>query len=73
MNPLGGFGRDISEIAALIIGVSVIGLLVTNSQGAGNVISAVSTGFGNVLRIATFQNAFGAPLANLGAGQNYSG
>jgi hypothetical protein len=66
MNPLGGFGRDISEIAALLIGVSVIGLLVTNSQGAGNVINAVSTGFGGVLRIATFQNNFGAPLASLG-------
>lgn len=52
---MGSIGRDILEIASLIIGLSLVGLLVTNSQGTATVVGAITNGFGSVLRVATFQ------------------
>lgn len=64
MNPLGGFGRDITEIASLFIGVAVIGLLLTNSGGFSKDVGAVSAGFSGILSTATFQrNNYSAPFA----------
>lgn len=56
MNPFTGLSRDLSEIAAAIIGLATIGLLVSNSKGTAQVASSVGNAFGSVLSIATFQN-----------------
>jgi hypothetical protein len=55
MNPFSGLTRDLTEIAAAIIGLATIGLLVSNASGTSNVVSAVSNGFSGVLATATFQ------------------
>lgn len=66
---MNGAVRDILEIASLIIGVSLVGLLVTNSSGTAKVIDALSGGFSSVLKTATFQGGFG----NLGSPNNFAG
>lgn len=57
-------GRDLTEIAALLIGVSVITLLVGNSKATVDIIQAGTSGFNGLLRTVTLQNGYGNPLAN---------
>lgn len=60
MTFLNGLGRDLTEIAGALIGVAIIGLLVTNASGTAKVVESVSSGFSGVLNTATFQgNKFG--------------
>lgn len=47
--------RDVFELASLIVGLSLVGLLITNSGGTSKVITAAASGFNAVLRTATFQ------------------
>ena len=56
-----GFGRDLTEIASLLIGVALVGLLVTNASGTSTVVTSVAKGFSDALATATFQNQFGNP------------
>ena len=58
-----GVGKDLVEIASLLIGVSLIGLLITNASGTATVVSAVSKGFSGALSTATFQNGYANPFA----------
>lgn len=55
MNFIQGAGRDLAEIAALLIGVAFVGMLITNAQGTAAVTNAISQGFSGVLATATFQ------------------
>lgn len=57
-------GRDIFEIASLLIGVSVIALLVGHSKQTVEVAQGTASAFGGLLRIVTLQNNFGNPLAS---------
>ena len=49
--------RNITEVAIAIIGLSLAGLLITNSGKTAEVIGAATGGFGDLLRAATAQNA----------------
>ena len=57
-------GRELTEIAALLIGVSVITLLVGHAQGTVSIINAGTSGFNGLLRTVTLQNGYSNPLAN---------
>lgn len=56
MNPFTEIMRNGAEIAGAIIGLTALGLLISNSQGTANIIGATSAGFGGLLATATFQN-----------------
>jgi hypothetical protein len=51
-----GIGAGVDKIIAGILGITVIGLILSRSSDTGSVISAASTGFGNLIKIATFRN-----------------
>lgn len=57
-------GRDLTEIAGLLIGVAVIALLVGHSSQTAQVIKAGTDGFGGLLKIVTLTNGYGNPLSN---------
>lgn len=57
-------GRELTELAALLIGVSVITLLVGRSKDTVRIIEAGTAGFNGLLRTVTLQNGYGNPLAN---------
>lgn len=65
---MNGLGRDLLEIASLLVGLSLMGLLVTRSGNASQLIGAASGGFGYLLKTATFQgnggqsDSFGSPF-----------
>lgn len=52
-------GRDITEIASLLVGVALVALLVSQAQGTARVIDSATTGFANLLRTVTLQGGFG--------------
>lgn len=52
-------GRDVIEIASLIIGLALVGLIITRSGNTAQVIGAASRGFGDLLSVATFQGGGG--------------
>lgn len=66
MNPFTGLTRDLTEIAAALIGVAVIGLLVTNANGTATVAQGVGNAFSGVLSVATFQNGGFGLRSNVG-------
>lgn len=55
MNPFTEIVRNGTEILAAIIGLTALGLIITNSQGSANIIQAGSSGFSGLLATATFQ------------------
>lgn len=57
-------GRDLFEIASLLIGVSVIALLVGHSKQTVEVAQGTASAFGGLLRIVTLQNPYGNPLSS---------
>jgi hypothetical protein len=57
-------GRELTEIASLLIGVSVITLLVGHASGTVSIINAGTKGFNGLLKTVTLQNGFTNPLAN---------
>ena len=48
-------GKNLTSIAALLIGVSVIALLVGRAQGTVSIIEAGTKGFGDLLKTVTLQ------------------
>lgn len=59
MNPLGTFGRDISEIAAALISVALVALLVSHASGVKTIVESVGGTFGGLLNTVTLQNSYG--------------
>jgi hypothetical protein len=60
---MGSITRDIAEIASLMVGVALVGLLVSQSAGTAKVIQASTAGFGNLLSILQLRqpsNSFGS-------------
>lgn len=57
-------GRDLTEIAGLLIGVALIALLVGRSDDTVKIIQAGTSGFAGLLRTVTLQNGYGNPLAS---------
>lgn len=57
-------GRDLTEIAGLLIGVALVALLVGHSSDTVKIISAGTSGFGGLLKIVTLQNGYSNPLAS---------
>lgn len=56
-------GRDLTEIAGLLIGVALVALLVGRSSDTVKIIQAGTSGFGGLLKIVTLQNGYGNPLS----------
>lgn len=54
-----GLGRNIVEIAALLIGVAFVALLLNRSRGTVDIIKASTGGFNDLLKTVTLQNQFG--------------
>lgn len=52
-------GRDLTEIAAMFIGVALVALLVSRSSDTVKIINAGTSGFGGLLRTVTLQNGYG--------------
>ena len=59
-----GFGRNLTEIALMLGGIATIALLVSNSKGAAELITAATEGYGGLLSIVTLQNGYGNSFAN---------
>lgn len=53
-------GRDLTQIAALLIGVAVIALIVGRADQSSKVIATAAGGFNDLLRTVTLQNGFGS-------------
>lgn len=49
-------GRDLTELAAMLIGVSLVTLLVVHASSTVSIISAGTSGFNNLLSTVTGQN-----------------
>ena len=54
-----GLFRNLTEIAALIIGVAFVALLLNRSRGTVDIIKAGTGGFNDLLKTVTLQNSFG--------------
>lgn len=52
---MNGVGRDIVEIASLLIGLTMFGLVITRSSDTAKVIKAGTSGFSDLLAVASFQ------------------
>jgi len=57
---MGTVGRDLTEIAFMLIGVSVITYMIANSQGSVRVFQGAADAFGGLLKTVTFQSQYGA-------------
>jgi hypothetical protein len=49
--------RDVTEIALALVGLSLAGLLISRSGDTATVVKSVSSGYGNLLAVATAQNS----------------
>jgi hypothetical protein len=56
---MGGFGKDLADIAALLIGLALVSMLIARSSNTAEVITAGGDAFGKLLSTATFQNGGG--------------
>lgn len=54
-----GIGKNLTEIAALLIGVALIALLVGHAGGTASIIQAGTQGFDSLLQTVTLQNPLG--------------
>lgn len=59
-------GDQLTEIALLLISVSVVTLLVTRAGGTIGIINAGTSGFNNLLRTVTAQNNMGVQSGGFG-------
>lgn len=57
---MGTVGRDLTEIAFMLIGVSVITYMIANSKGTATVFSGAADAFGGLLKTVTFQSQYSA-------------
>jgi hypothetical protein len=46
---MGSFGKDLTEIAVMLVGVAAMALLVGHAAGTSAVINSVTSGFGGLL------------------------
>lgn len=54
--------KEITEIAALIVGVAMVGVIVKNASGVSKIIESGGNAFTGALGVATFQgNSFYGP------------
>lgn len=63
-------GRELYELGALFIGVALVALLVRNYQGTTAIISAGTSGFGQLLSTVIGGNQFGGSMS-FGPGTMY--
>lgn len=59
-----GIGKNLTEIAALLIGVALIALLVGHAGGTASIIQAGTYGFDSLLQTVTLQNSPGGSLSS---------
>lgn len=59
-----GIGRNLTEIAGMLIGVALVALLVSQSQGTTAIIKATGQTFAGLLGVVTLQNNYGNPFNN---------
>ncbi len=59
MEGAGGIGKDLTEIAVLLIGVALVALLVGHAGGTVSLIQAGTQGFNSLLQTVTLQNPMG--------------
>lgn len=52
-------GRDVSEIAAMLIGVAFVALLINRASDSAMLIKTTAESFGSLLGIVTLQNGYG--------------
>lgn len=52
-------GKDLFELAALLVGVAFAALLIGHAAGTAQVVGAVSTGFGNLLNTVELAGGYG--------------
>lgn len=64
MNPMGTFGRDVSEIAAALLSVALVALLVSHASGVKTIVESTSNSFAGLLSVVTLQGSYQNPLAN---------
>lgn len=57
-----GIGRDLTEIAAMFIGVALVALLISRSSDTTAIITAGGNTFNGLLRTVTLQSSYGNPL-----------
>lgn len=50
------FAKDVTEIAALLIGLAMASMLVKNSSKSGQLISTVANAYGGLIRSATLSD-----------------
>jgi hypothetical protein len=50
-----GLGRDLVEVATLLISLTLISMLVNNAQGTSQVVKTTGDTFGGLLKVASFQ------------------
>jgi hypothetical protein len=51
-----GIGENLTAIAGGLLGIALIGLIVSNAKNVSNLVATSGQTFGQVLSIATFQN-----------------
>ncbi len=72
-----GIGKDVTEIAGLLIGVALIALIIGNAGGASTVIGTSAGAFNQLLQTVTLQSGFGGSmtggLGGLSGGVNFGG
>lgn len=58
------FGAEITQVALTLAGIAMVALLVSNSQGAVNIIKATGQTYGGLLGIVTLQSNVGNAFSN---------
>lgn len=53
-------GRDLTQIAALLIGVALVALIVGRADQSSKVIATAAGGFNDLLKTVTLQSGFGS-------------
>jgi hypothetical protein len=55
----GSIGKDLTQIAVLLVGVAMVALLVGHASGTAALIGAGTSGFNQLLQTVTLQNGIG--------------
>lgn len=61
-----GIGKDLTYIAALLIGVALVALLVGHAGQTAGLIQAGTSGFNSLLQTVTLQGGFGGLSSGMG-------
>jgi len=59
-------GKDLTDIAVLLVGVALVALLVLNAGGTSAIIDTGTSGFANLLSTVEGTNNFGISAINSG-------